>query len=319
MEILIDNRKGEVYEIPVKAFEWKTERIGKASSFEAEMFNDKPLQFPVEGGAIIRATEGKNNIFYGFAFEDGIRKSGDMTLKAYDQLRYLKNQDTYVMPTSTATAAIKRIAELLNLKTGVLEDTKFTVPGIVEDDKEAFDVVTKFLDSTLIATNRNFVLFDNFGKLDLRNIDNLVIPADDFYIGDDSLLYDYEYTKSIDKETYNKIKFVRDNKDSGKRETFIAQDSANIAKWGLLQQFRKVDENMTNAQIKELVERSIKVHNKVTKTLELSCLGNWKVRAGRMFYLYIETLGFKDYVMVDECNHRWQEGVHTMELKVKVV
>lgn len=319
MEILIDNRKGEVFDIPTKSFEWKTERIGKASSFEADMYNDKPLEFPVEGGAIIRATEGNNKIFYGFAFEDGIKKSGDMSIKAYDQLRYLKNQDTYVMPSSTATTAIKRIAGMLNLSTGILEDTKFVVPGIVEDEKEAFDVVAKFLDSTLIATNRNFILFDNFGKLDLRSIENLVIPADDFYIGDDSLLYDYEYSKSIDKETYNKIKFVRDNKKKAKRETFIAQDSANIKKWGLLQQFRKVDENMTDAQIKELVERSIKAYNKETKTLELSCLGNWKVRAGRMLYLYIAKLGIKDYVMIDECTHKWQEGVHTMDLKVKVV
>lgn len=319
MEILVDNRKGEVFEIPVKSFEWKTERIGKASSFEADMYNNKPLEFPVEGGAIIRVTEGKNKIFYGFAFEDGIKKSGDMSVKAYDQLRYLKNQDTYVMPSSTATAAIKRIAGMLNLKTGTMEDTGFVVPGIVEDEKEAFDVVAKFLDSTLIATNRNFVLFDNFGTLELRNITSLVIPAEDFYIGDDSLLYDYDYTKSIDKETYNKIKFVRDNKKKAKRETFIAQDSANIKKWGLLQQFRKVDENMTDAQIKELVERSIKAYNKETKTLELSCLGNWQVRAGRMVYLYIEVLGIKEYFMVDECSHSWNEGVHTMKLKLKVI
>ncbi|MFJ3386340.1 hypothetical protein [Lysinibacillus sp. NPDC086135] len=319
MEILIDNRIGEVFEIPVKSFDWKTERIGKASVFEAQLYNDKPLEFPIESGAVIRATEGNKKIFYGFAFEDGVKKSGDMSFKAYDQLRYMKNQDTYVIPSLTATAAIKRISNMLNLKVGTFEETGYVVPGIVEDDKEAFDVVSKFLDATLIATNRNYILFDNFGTLELRNIFSLVIPADDFYIGDCSLLFDYDYSKSIDKETYNRIKFVRDNKKTGKRETFIAQDSANIAKWGLLQQFRKVDENMTNAQIKDLVERSIKVLNKETKILELSCLGNWKVRAGRMIYLYIEKLGIKEYFMVDECTHKWQEGIHTMELKVKVI
>ncbi|RKD22541.1 hypothetical protein BEP19_09780 [Ammoniphilus oxalaticus] len=319
MEILLDNRKGEVFDIPVKEFEWKTERIGKASVFEAGLFNDNPLEFPVESGAIIRAIDGDNKIFYGYVFEDGIKRSGDMSIKAYDQLRYLKNQDTYVMPSSTATVAIKNIANRLGLKVGVFENTGYVVPGIVEDDKEAFDVVVKFLDTTLIKSNRNFVLFDNYGMLDLRNILNLVIPADDFYIGEDSLLYDWEYIKSIDKETYNRIKFVRDNKEKGKRESFIAQDSANIAKWGLLQQYRIVDEKMTDAQIKELLERSINVLNKETKTLELSCLGNWKVRAGRMVYLYIEKLGIEEYMMIDECAHKWNEGVHTMELKAKVI
>lgn len=319
MEILIDNRKGEVFDIPVKSFEWKTERIGKASQFEIEMYNSDPLKFPVESGAIVRAVEGDFKIFYGYVFEDGIKKSGDLTVKAYDQLRYLKNQDTYVMPTSTATAAIKRIAGMLNLKTGTLDDTVYKVPGIVEDDKEAFDVVSKFLDSTLIATNRNFVLYDNFGELHLRDIYKLVIPADDFYIGEESLLYDYEYTKSIDKETYNRIKFVQDNEETGKRETYIAQDSASIAKWGLLQKFEKADENMTSAQIKDLVQRSITAYNRETKTLELSCLGNWKVRAGRMVYLFLEALDIKAYVMIDECTHSWDEGVHTMQLKVKVI
>lgn len=319
MEILIDNRKGEVFEIPVKNFEWKTERVGKASVFEVEMHNGEPLKFPVESGAIVRAVEGDTKIFYGFTFEEGFSKGGDTSIKAYDQLRYLKNQDTYVMPSSTATNAIKRIAGILSLKVGTLEDTGYVVPGIVEDDKEAFDVVAKFLDSTLIASNRNFVLFDNFGSIELRSIYNLVIPADDFYIGEDSLLYDYDYTKSIDGETYNRVKFVRDNEDTGKRETFIAQDSANIKKWGLLQKFEKVDDNMTNAQIKDLVDRSMIAYNKETKTLELSCLGNWKVRAGRMVYLYLEDLGIENYVMIDECTHKWQEAVHTMELKVKVI
>lgn len=319
MEILIDNRKGEVFEFPVKNFEWKTERVGKASVFEAEMHNGDPLKFPIESGAIVRAVEGDSKIFYGYIFEEGFSKSGDTSIKAYDQLRYLKNQDTYVMPSSTASNAVRRIAGLLNLNVGTLEDTGYVVPGIVEDDKEAFDVVAKFLDSTLIASNRNFVLFDNFGKLELKDINNLVIPADDFYIGEGSLLYDYEYSKSIDSETYNRVKFVRDNKDTGKRETFIAQDSANIKKWGLLQKFEKVDENMTNAQIKDLVDRSMLAYNKETKTLELSCLGNWKVRAGRMVYLYLEDLGIENYVMVDECTHSWQEAVHTMKLKVKVI
>lgn len=231
----------------------------------------------------------------------------------------MKNQDTYVMPASTATTAIRNICKQLDLKIGTFEDTGYIVPGIVEDDKQAFDVVTKFLNSTLIATNRNYVLFDNFGTLELRNINNLAIPADEFYIGDDSLLFELDYKSSIDKETYNRIKFVRDNKDSGKRETFIAQDSANIAKWGLLQQYRKLDENMTNAQVKDLVERSIKVHNRETKTLELSSLGDFRVRAGRMIYLYIEVLGIAEYFMVDECSHKWDEGVHTMDLKVKVL
>lgn len=208
---------------------------------------------------------------------------------------------------------------MAKVKVGAFEDTGYVVPGIAEDDKQAFDICTKYLDSTLIATNQNFVLFDDFGELSLKNINNMAIRADEFFIGEDSLLFDFEYKKSIDSETYNRVKLVHIDKKAGKKERYEIQDSANIAKWGQLQYFQIVNENMTPAQIKDLAERIIKLKNKETKTLEINCLGHWKVRAGRMVYLLIEKLGIQEYFMVDECKHSWNEGVHTMSLKLKVI
>ena len=47
----------------------------------------------------------------------------------------------------------------------------------------------------------------------------------------------FDYTSSIDENTYNKIKLTYDNKDTGKRDVYITQDSSNINKWGILQYF----------------------------------------------------------------------------------
>ena len=319
MEVLIDNRTGEIVEMPVTKFEWKTERLGKASVVDVSFIIEKPLEFPINNGAIIRIEDGDAKIFYGFVFDVGITNGVEVAAKAYDQLRYLMYNDSFVLPALTASEAIKQIVAMAKVNIGVFDDTGYVVPGIVEDDKQAFDVCVKYLDSTLIATNQNFVLFDDFGELCLKNINNLAIRADKFYIGEDSLLFDFEYKKSIDSETYNKVKLVHDNKKTGKREVYIVQDSGNVAKWGQLQKFEKVDENMTPAQIKDLADRIIKVRNRETKTLEVSCLGHWKVRAGRMVYLLIEKLGINEYFMVDECKHSWNEGVHTMALKLKVI
>lgn len=319
MEVLIDNKDGNVWDMPVSEIEWKTSRIGKASTLEAKLVIEEPLKYPINNGAIIRVMDGKHKVFYGYAFEEGYSKDGVVSVKGYDQLRYMMNTDTYVMPSSTATVAIKTIVNRLKLKTGVFEDTGYKVPGIVEDNKKAFDVVSKFLDSTLIATNRNFVLFDDFGALTLKNIKNMKIPADDFYIGEESLLFDFEYKKSIDKETFNRAKFVRDNEKTGKREVFIVEDSNSIKKWGLLQDFRKVDDNMTNAQIKDLATKFVQLRNRETKTLDLDCLGDWRVRAGSFVYIYIEKIGISEYFLVDDCSHKKKDGVHTMSLKVKVI
>ncbi|EKN67501.1 hypothetical protein P9E76_01450 [Schinkia azotoformans] len=319
MEVLIDNRTGEVVEMPVTKIEWKTERLGKASVLDASLIIEKPLEFPVNSGAIIRVVDEDAKIFYGFVFDVKIINGAEVAVRAYDQLRYLMYNDTFVIPASAASEAIKKIASMAKVKVGVFEDTGYVVPGIVEDDKQAFDVCVKYLDSTLIATNQNFVLFDDYGELGLKNINNMAIRADEFYIGEDSLLFDFEYKKSIDSETYNRVKLVHVDKKAGKKERYEIQDSASIAKWGQLQYFQIVNENMTPAQINDLADRIIKLRNKETKALEISCLGHWKVRAGRMVYLLIEKLGINEYFMVDECKHSWNEGVHTMSLKLKVI
>lgn len=320
MEVLIDNRNGTVLDIPVSSLSWSTARIGKAGTFDASFVLEDPLKYPIVNGAVLRAMDGKQRIFYGYVFKGEFTLNPEVTIKAYDQLKYLKNNDTFVIPATTATNAVRRIANQFNLKIGTFENTGYVVPGIVEDDKQALDVVAKYLDSTLIATNQNYVLFDNFGSLNLRNIYNMAIPADDFYIGEESLLFELDYSKSIDEDDVaNRVKLVRDNKDSGRREVYIAQDSKNIAKWGQLQKFRKVDENMSAAQIRDLANKMIQLMNREIENLELNCLGNWKVRAGSFIYVYIEKFNIKKYFLVDDCTHDWKEGVHTMKLKLKVV
>lgn len=319
MEFLIDNRKGEVFEMPISELTWKTDRIGKAGTLEVSLVLEEPTKFPIQSGAIVRVTDERHKIFYGYLFEDGYSKKSIVTIKAFDQLRYLMNEDTFVISASTASSAIQTIAKRLGLKVGSMEDTAYKVPGVIEDGKKAFDVVSKFLDSTLVATNKNYVLYDEFGSLVLKNIKNMAIKADEFYIGEDSLLFDFTYKKSIEDDTYNRVKFVRDNKEKGKRETFIFEDTLKQKQWGLLQYWKKVDENMTDAQIKDLGTKYIQLKGNPSKTLDLECLGDWRVRAGNIVLVYISKIGIKDYFLVDECTHRWKEGVHTMSLKVKVI
>ena len=319
MEVLIDNKDGKVYEMPVRSVTWKTERIGKASEFEAEFIIEDPLEYPVKNGAVLRAIDGKQKIFYGYVVSAKMGKDDIVTVKALDQLRYLMYNDTFVIKSMTATKAIESILNKAGLKIGFLADTKLKLPGVVEDDKKAFDVVFQYLDSTLIATHKSFFIYDNFGEVILRDIANMKLPSDEFYIGEESLMYDYEYEKSIDGDTYNRIKLVQDDKKKSKREVYIAEDGKNIAQWGLMQKFRKVEENMKPAQIKELASNLLKLHNREEESLEISSLGEWRVRAGRFIFFKIDKFGVSKYFLIDECEHNWVEGVHTMRLKVKVI
>ncbi|MHA6258361.1 XkdQ/YqbQ family protein [Sporosarcina sp. CAU 1771] len=319
MEVLIDNKNGIVWDMPVSNVEWKTNRVGKVGTLDVTFVISEPLKHPIENGSIIRVKDGKVGVFFGYVFEVSFGDDDTVKVKAYDQLKYLMFNDTYVFPAMTATKLITRVVTDAKLKVGKFEDTKYVAPALIEDDKKALDVVMKSIDSTLIATNRNYVFYDDFGSLMLKNIDNMKISADVFYIGEKSLMYGFDYKKSIDKETYNRVKLVHDNKTTKKREVYIVQDSKNIAKWGRLQEFRKVDENMTSAQIKDLADKMIKLRNRETKSLSLDCLGHWAVRGGSFVMIYIEKLGVKEYFLVNECTHNWDGGIHTMNLEVAVI
>jgi hypothetical protein len=114
---------------------------------------------------------------------------------------------------------------------------------MIEDTQKLLDIIDKALTLTLHHGNQNFVFFDDFGKLSLRLVDDMLV---DVYLGDGSLMYDYSYKRSIDSDTYNQIKLVQDNKKTQKRDVHMARDSANIAKWGLLQYYEKVDEGLNS-------------------------------------------------------------------------
>lgn len=318
IEVLVDNRDGNIYEVPVTSLSWKTEKTGKASELTVNLLNPNPLENKIVSGAIVRVIDGKHKVFYGYSFKAGFGKDSDFNIIAYDQLKYLMYEDTFVIPSMLAEKAIERICSIANLQLSSVAKTGFTTPGMVEEDKKALDVIMKCIDSAIVATNQSFVFMDEFGSLGLHNINDLVIPPTDFYIGEESLLYDYDYSVSIE-DSYNRVKLVLDDKETSKRRVFIAQDSSNIAKWGQLQYYKKVDENMTPSQIESLLNVLLTVHNTEKKELSLKCLGDWRVRAGKMVFIYIEKLKIKQLFLVEACTHDWSAKVHTMSLELKVI
>ena len=100
-----------------------------------------------------------------------------------------------------------------------------------DDITSLFDIVENALDLALTNAKKMFVLYDDYGKLTLKNIENMNISG---YIIYNESSENFEYTSSIDEQTYIQIKLSYDNYDTGKREIYIAKESSNIQKWGVL-------------------------------------------------------------------------------------
>ncbi|WP_053374258.1 XkdQ/YqbQ family protein [Paenibacillus sp. FJAT-27812] len=321
LEILIDNRNGKVWNITslVPSLTYKTKRSGAASSLDLTVIKGSQYQsasFEVNSGDVIRLRHDDRNIFYGYVFEINTGKDESVSIKAYDQIRYLLANDTYVFRDVTASQIVKRIADDFDMKTGLLADTEYKIPSMIEDNKKLLDIIYKALDLTLIHKGGNFMFFDDYGELSVRNIQDMKV---DFVIGDYSLMYDYGLKRSIDGDTYNRIKIYQDNKQTGKRDIHILQDSANIAKWGRLQLYQQADEKMNTAQINEQLNQLMALKNREQKSISMDAIGDLRVRAGCFIPVVIKELGINQYFLVDDCSHKFDADTHTMKLELRVV
>lgn len=312
-ELYITNR-GKTYKPIIEGNpEWETARIGQPGKLTFNVVNDNIINFQ-EGNPVIFKVNGEE-VFFGFVFIKGRDKDQIIKVTAYDQLRYFKNKDTYVYTNKKASDVTKMIANDFNLQTGTIEDTGYVIASRIQDNKTLFDIVYDALDLTLMNTGKMYVLYDDFGKLSLRDVESMKIP--DLVVGDYNS-QNYEYKTDIDTDTYNKVKLYRDNEETGKREIYIAQDSSNINNWGVLQYFDKVDEN-TNPKAK--AEGILKLKNKKKRTLQLkNVLGDIRVRAGTSVMTLVENVGdisVKQYMLVEKCKHVFGNDEHWMTLDLR--
>jgi hypothetical protein len=311
IELLIQNENKVFQPVIEEGITWETERKGQPGKLTFSIVKDSIINFQ-EGNAVSFKVDGVK-VFYGFVFKKERDKGNLIKVIAYDQLRYFKNKDTYVYANKTAGELIQMIAADFNLNTGTLEDTGFKIASRVEDNKSLFDIVQNALDLTLQSKNKMYVLFDDFGKLTLKNVESMKLNL----MIDDETGENFKYASSIDGETYNKIKLSYENEKTGKREIYISQDSSNINKWGVLQYFETIDDKV-NGKAKS--DALLKLYNKKTRNLTISnAFGDVRVRAGCSIptKLNLGDINVQNFLLVEKVQHTFNKDEHSMNLTLR--
>lgn len=307
-ELLIQNGGKAFQPIIEDGISLTRQRAGSPAKLEFTVVKDSLIAFN-EGAAVSFKVDGKK-VFFGYVFAKSRDKKQRIKVTCYDQLRYFKNKDTYTYTNKTASELLLMVANDFKLKTGSIADSGFKIASRVEDNSTLFDIVQNAIDETLNNTGKMFVLYDDFGALTLTAAENLAVGI----LVDDETAQDFEYTSSIDGETYNRIKLVRENEKTKKREVFIVEDAGTMGKWGILQYFDTVDEK-ENGQSK--AASLLNLHNKRTRTLTIKgVLGNVDVRGGSylMVKLYIGDETINDVMMVEAVTHTFTNDIHMMDL-----
>lgn len=311
VELLIQNGSKVYSPIVQEGIAWDTERKCSPGKLTFTVIKDQNISF-TEGNPVRLVVDGVK-VFYGFIFSKKRDKQQNITVTAYDQLRYLKNKDTYVYTNKTASDFIKMVANDYNLNLGTVENTSYIIASRVEDNTALIDMIQNALDLELTNKKTMYVLYDDFGKLSLKELERMKVGV----VIDEETGENFDYTSTIDSQTYNKIKLVYENEKTGKREVYIAQDSNNINNWGILQYYDTISEG-ENGQAK--VNALLSLYNAKTRNLKITnALGNLKVRAGSMLVvnLNLGDVSVQNFMLVERCKHTFNESEHRMELTLR--
>jgi hypothetical protein len=305
----------EITPVVEDGVKWETERQGSPGKLTFKIYNDKNKNLTFQEGDEVHLNfyangKGWTVLFYGFIFTKKRNKNGWIDVTAYDALRYFKNKGTYVLTNKKASDVLKMIANDYLLKIGTIEETTYVIGQRVEDDQSLFDIVQNALDDTLAGSNKMYVLYADGTGVCLRNIANMKTDL----VINQSVAEDFDYSSSIDDETYNEVQIYYDDDENNRRDYYHAYDNANIHKWGRLRYTENI-QNPTNAQ--DRVKKLLTLYNRKKRKLDVKgTFGDYRCRAGASVIVELDLgdITVSNYMLIEKATHTFKKNEYRMDL-----
>ena len=300
VELFIQHGSTIQYPVVEEGAKLTLERKGTPGKLEFTVVKCAGLNF--QEGDPVKLTVDGTPMFYGFVFKKKRDKGPTIDVVAFDQLRYLKNKDTLTEEGLKASDLLKRLATDFQLNLGDVEDTGYTIETIVEENQTLFDMIQNALDETLMNTKQLFVLYDDVGKLTLKNINSMKLDL----LIDEETGENFSYESSIDDQTYNKIKLAYNNEETGKRELYVAQDAEKNNQWCVLQDFEEIQ---TKPGASAKADALLKLYDQKTRRLTIQdAFGDVRVRAGSavVVALNLGDIITNNFMVVNKVTHTFK-------------
>lgn len=311
IELIIDGIKGVFSPTLIDEITLYTERWSMGE-LKFKVLKEGTIDF--KEGNTVRLKVNNINMFFGYVFSKSRTKEGIISVTCYDQLRYLKNKDTYTYTLKKASDVVRMICDDYKIVTGTIEDTLYVIPSRIEDNSTLFDIIYTALDITKLYNGNDYVLYDDFGKITLKNTRNLKTNL----LIDNETAIDFDYKTTIDKNVYNKIKLLhkKDTKYIHIHNEYTAQDNTAVKEWGILQYYKHIDEETDGNSTAQSLLNMYKTKN---RKLIVTTLGNLYIRAGSSVYVNLDIGDFvvNEVMNVYSCKHIFRDNEHIMEIDVR--
>ncbi|MDU7504997.1 MAG: phage tail tip lysozyme [Clostridia bacterium] len=294
---------------PIKVT-WKRE--GEPGKLEFTPVKNGDLSYQNGNMAILFCDD--DPVFAGWIFTKTRSDLKTIDCVAYDQIRYLKYKDTIQYDNKSYGEIVKMVASDHNLRVGSIAETGVKMSR-TEEDVELYDIFDKAYQNTLIDGGEAYVLYDNVGKLELKNIRDMVYKGKVF---DEKAMQSWDYSNTIDDGTYNRVKITVKDDTGGQTETLVAENPEHIKDWGVLQ-FHAVS-NEPKELIKMKADDVLKKVDRPVRKLTLKgVLGDIAIRGGTVIYVNLPLGDMQACAAfwVESVTHTIRGNSHLMDLEIQ--
>ena len=187
------------------------------------------------------------------------------TLVAYDNITFLLQNGTNTYKNMTATQIIYNICKELNIETGDIIDTKFTIPLIELENTSFMDAINSCLEQTKAISGEKFILIDQLGQISLVKNSGQMFDVEKTNVISQRRLCDFS------KNNYNIVKVEQKTKGGEFKYTEVS-DFESVKKIGKLQKIIRVDRTLTSIQCREIAKNYLNEYSKIRKNYEIEII-----------------------------------------------
>lgn len=311
---LIIMKNGQGYDITqlVEQIKWSGRKGASARTLSVTLIDDDGYQharsgIEVEQGHQCIFSYNGNELFRGIIMMQNQSSQKRLTFKAYDNGIYLaNNKDTFIYENKTASDVFRDCCTRFGIPVGEVAKCTYKIPELTKPRTTALDAILDALSLDFRATGIRHYVSSKKGKLSLLTRRENILQ---WVIETGQNISSYSYTRSIE-EIKTRVKLVSEG------GVAVAQKSnaALEKKIGVFQEIKTPEENLTTAQINDLIKSILEEKSTPERTLDVEAMGITEVISGIGVYIIIPELELSRTFYVDSDTHTFRDNMHTMSL-----
>lgn len=248
-------------------------------------------------------------LFQGIIMSEKYNNKRQLVLTAYDVCIWLtNNKDSFTYENKRCDEIVRDCLNRLNIPVGTIQNTGHVIGELTKKATTYWDVIEDALSQTYKTRNIRYYVYSSEGRVHLvKRTNQGTMPIIDLSTNVEA----YEETRSIEK-TRTRLKLVT-SKGETKNTTVIDSLEQKI---GIFQDMQSVDEKITGAEINQRINQFRQEQGLVNRSLNVTVTGDAHVKSGGCVYVKLDTLGLARMMFVEEDVHTYENGKHSMKLKL---